>query len=74
MSKPKPPQAPASRPADPSAPGSSATAIMQEIITARLELIRRMQYRDLQALKRQVAELPPVPEPESAQPPPSNDA
>lgn len=76
MSKPKPPHTPASRPADPATPGSSATAVMREIVRTRLELIRRMEYRDLQALKRQVAELPPVPEPQPEAPsiPPSNDA
>jgi hypothetical protein len=75
MSKPKPPHTPASRPADPSAPGSSATAVLREIVRTRLELIGRMEYRELQSLKAQLAELPPVPEPQPAEPPvsPSND-
>jgi hypothetical protein len=74
MSKPKPPHTPASRPADPPAPGSSATAVMREIVRNRLELVRRLEYRELQSLKARLAELPPVPEPQPEEPPPSNDA
>ena len=55
MSKPKPPHTPTSQ-------GSAVTAVMRETIRLRLELIRRMEYRDLQALKARLAELPPVPE------------
>jgi|EndMetStandDraft_6_1072998.scaffolds.fasta_scaffold43192_2 hypothetical protein len=75
MSKPKPPREPTSHPDPSAAPDSALADIRREQAMIRAELILRREYRYLQSMRANLAELPPVPgsPPQESPLSPSND-